>query len=137
MGQYASDYIFLLSYNDTGITRRNIAIVTIVFNFCKLIITGILCCYSLHFASQVQRVVEENVRVYGEDDFHVKSLKMTDWFITRLIIAYLIGDFFVCLVKPCLIVWISFGKLVDIDSYTWAKSIYLIIESFYLFEVNI
>jgi len=63
---------------------------------------------------------------------------MTYWFILRLAIVYFIGVCMCELLKPAIYVTIQTdGNLSHLDNYTWAKSLSLLIQVFYLIETNL
>ena len=62
---------------------------------------------------------------------------MTNWFVKRLVYTYLFGDFLCTLVEPCLLLYIVHGGSQYKDSYSWAKSLLILVNVFYLLEVGI
>ena len=135
-GQAYCEYSYLYGINHKSKDYEDkIVICFVSFNIVKLILTSALLIASCRFASQLNKIIAENRRVFGETDPHVLKSEVTFWFVKRLVIAYMIGSILCNLLRPIVLISVDKHDRDGLDPFTFAKSWFMVINSIYMIQV--
>lgn len=135
-GQAICEYFYLYGIKHKSTDYEDKIVIGFVsLNTAKLILTTSLLIVSCRFASQLNKIIGENRRYFGETDPHVLNAKVTFWFVKRLVIAYMIGDILCNVMRPVVLISVTRGDVHGLDPFTYAKSWFMIINSIYVLQV--